>query len=590
MNEATVQLAIFDGGLQTAPSGLALQTPTQRILMRTQTDENGDFAFEGLRHGTYRLRVDKNGYRPFDSLPLEVSESAHSPSVSILIEACATLPCLVEDDWGQPLAGVQVHFELVDRVLRSRADFVVRSTSSDDEGNFDLPGATLSERMPCWVKLSRAGFVTTTDSRLKDNAVGPNGRILFRLSTASTITIRFVSVAIQPVGSLRFLLSRLDANFQQEYRTDDQGVTILDDLPRGEEFRIRVLDETWRVRNPGRPEDHRDRIYGFPFEIPRTGNDYLVVNVLPAIEVRGRLVDVDSSTGVANVDLGWACDPRLIPPGPSERCRTAADGSFLLRGIPSTAIKLLLLTPEWAVVDGHRDSASTDDSAFADQLKKLLPPPGVSSPPSFALRVESPRMLDLQLPAAGIHAELLVYVRRMGVLSGQLVDEFGQPVLGARVAADFAGRAWEMSTLEGAGVSQRWSGTSDESGRFRIDCDLARESAAILIRHPDHSPMRHEFSIPPGVTTLELDDIRLIKSAALTFSAREIGGDPVAGLRIVVRPAWGQGFHESGDLRVIHTDLQGRASCRGLPLGPATINALVPEGSLLLPLGGLSSQ
>lgn len=243
-------------------------------------------------------------------------------------------------------------------------------------------------------------------------------------------------------------------------------------------------------------------------------------------------------TGEAQTIVG-----QTIPPG-----RCAAEGRVVnaVTGEPVRRATVTLRSLE----PGGRDQSAVSDTNGHFCFSEV--PPGrylvAAERPGFLRRFGAP--LELQVAPGARVSRLEVKILPQSVISGAVVDEDGEPVVGATVAA------WRLAGKSPAGVLQPAGiERTDEAGEFRIRGLEPGHYLLAVSARPGSAPAGEGFALTfypeatdlAGAAVLNLDPgqqlpglvVRLKRVPVFEVSGRVVGisGEGIRGLRAVLRPA-----------------------------------------------------
>jgi protocatechuate 3,4-dioxygenase beta subunit len=223
------------------------------------------------------------------------------------------------------------------------------------------------------------------------------------------------------------------------------------------------------------------------------------IRLAPGLEQQGKVVD-EAGLGIADARV------RCFPLGHADT-RTARDGSFTLKGLPSK--------PAWLSI-------------------------GATAPGYATQRQE--------LREGHVRPEGLVLTLPRGVeISGQVVDESGQPLPGAELHTGSS--RYDMDALHAV---------AGDEGRFVIR-DVSRATRELHAEAAGFAPAERSLAIPERGLLSPLR-IELGHGLALAGIAVDVRGAPVQGLRVSV-----QREHEYVEGVQAETGVDGRFALANLP-------------------------
>lgn len=366
--------------------------------------------------------------------------------------------------------------------------------------------------------------------------------------------------------------------------TPDRGRLVVRGLPDQRRIRLEVK------ASPAAPA----AMAGFPGDLP---SRWLLP---PGAEVRGRAVDEGRLPleGVAVALEAWSApgSPLVF----RARARTAADGTWTMRGVPVGEVSLLFERAGGApvrrmvllVAGGNDLGAETlplgavATIRVTDDLDRPIPRAKVEagSVPELTTdasgrvtpRIAPDRPLEVRVRADG-HLEargrfgppfnelFTIRLQRTFGLRGRIIDSGGSPVVEARIRV-------ESGTLcQSSGV--------EVDGRFSVDLPPDRP-ARLIVSSPVSEELRVEIS--PGLPEelRDLGDLILIRGRSVVGRLIDgASGDPVPHANVwALRPTpmgpavtWSE-----GDLLRARSDADGKFRVDGLKEGPQSLRVDAP--------------
>lgn len=229
-NMATVYLLSSVKGARTLPTH-----PN-----RTETDANGNYVFEDVQTGAYRLWAETNELTSLEEklqgMKIELTPSL-DPSKSFdvsLHEGCRYAVTVLDKTNRQPIPDAEISFGWTD---------IDRKYTTSQQGFIEIAGLAIDE----WYFVVKAKNYSVNYRKLPKQPLGSRTELAFELEPGSTLTgtildetgnaVQGANVsAMEVVPSMTPGLGRTD--------TDREGKFRLTSLPRGTEIRLMVTSET----------------------------------------------------------------------------------------------------------------------------------------------------------------------------------------------------------------------------------------------------------------------------------------------------------------------------------------------------------
>lgn len=481
---------------------------------------------------------------------------------------------VVIDATGQRVVGalVTLHERPRATAWRRRGHPLGRSvleTRSGEDGRFTLRPLPKGDAFT--VRAEAAGHATS-----HVDVPAPGAWLEIQMAPAGTLRLRVVSGANEPVAEARAVYTTPEGSF--DATSDASGIAVLAGLPSGV-GQLRVTHAVHRV--------HADPLVGV---VAGEEREQLVVLDAAGVLV-GRVVDASDERplGDAMVEVSVPTAPTLPAADP---VATDAEGRFEAPDLAGVRDRLQLHVRRAGYQDAILTRSATDESELVVQLRRGPPLEvrggvydadgrGVAGallelgPASGALDVDPVRgssdergSFVLELPGAagpgsfwqvratagsgdaGVAAFVVprdelaptpyveIKLTATGALVGTVVDEDGQPAVGAeiRVEPDGSGSAPSARLLARA-LSRDGSSlvtTSGEGGAFELFGLPATAWRVEARRGSVVAPPGDAIEVPPhGVATVQ---IRLVDGARIQGRVEDAAGAPVPGVHVRAVP------------------------------------------------------
>jgi len=322
-----IRQAIVEAFVASVLNGMA----AGRIVGRsTRTDDQGNFEFEGLPAGSYRVTASTSQfsaqYLAFSygakgpaldpGTPIKLSDGETFDKATIALPRGSVIAGRVTDDGGEPMARVQVS-ALWFPPGSARSCRLVNDVQTDDLGQFRLfsllPGeyavaaeAQISTSVdPSMLHTGeddeRNGFLTTfypgtpeqaSAQRVRTRAGGEASGIEIRMSRGRFFRLSGIVIDSQgsPIASADVQLARHTAAFSMSsegFTTDEQGRFRMQNLPPGT-YRL-IVRQHPPVFGPNGPEGDPGEMANMPITIAAADLENLVVVTAPGATVLGHV-------------------------------------------------------------------------------------------------------------------------------------------------------------------------------------------------------------------------------------------------------------------------------------------------------------
>ncbi len=446
-----------------------------------------------------------------------------SRAPTLALTAAATAAGRVVDGTGAPLPGVVVEAATLPPARRPRSFHPDRADSraaSDSRGRFTL--RNLHPQGAHELTAAKTGFAPARVRISPLDPLAPGERVRIVLEKARPAHGRVIDGEERPISGAEVMLLASGASAA---RRDDPLSVLTDERGR---FDLATV--------AGPKVDIRAQKKGFSpltvrsVEVP-PGDGPIDLGTLilqPGVSIAGVITDADGEP-IAEAGV-WAAADRGRPK------RRQADR--LRREDPDT-------------VSGPDGRFLVEDLTPGETIHLLVA--GAGYLPSWVAGVEAPN------PEA-----LVVVLEPASWVSGQVVDEGGEPVPRARVS--LRGQAPPPGTV---GVELRTldapkSVVTDQRGSFVIE-ELPPAKVEIEASAAGFQPARPQYLEIPAAGSLE--DLRLVLERGAVLEGRVVTaeGEPVAGARVRVGES------------AASSDADGIFSIEGVPLGRQLLVAVHPE-------------
>ncbi len=400
-----LEKAVRSGSMRTMMQARALGS---EAVAEAHSDESGEFAFQDLPPGTFDLEASAPGYAPTRVPLIEIAREAADVDLGeVSLEPGAPVEGRVTDARGAAIEGAQVFAS----GARTQATFIRVAGAgqeppdavSDTNGFFSIPDRRPGEKLDLIVE--KPGYA---EGRVASVEAPTRQPISVRLQRASRLRGEVVDSTGRPVGDATVTVTiHMEVTMGSmsrsggSARTDADGVFVIEEVDPGK-IELIVQAEGYR----------HTQVSSLVVEPERDLEDIRVV-LEPGATVSGRVTDA-TGRPVADAMVMLADSGRLYS-GIQQSGITGADGRYRLNGIAPG--------PRSVTARHERYRAATRE-----------------------IEVElGNNVLDLVFEGGA-------------TVSGRVVDESGQPVVGAGVS---------LSTSEVLGW-QAQSHLTDTTGAFSI--------------------------------------------------------------------------------------------------------------------------
>lgn len=603
-----------DQGKPVTDANVTLTGPSRQ---RTTTDEDGVYAFDGIRgDGDYRIEIKSDqcaGYTSYNEMPVVFLRAEGQVVKHFRLPRAGRIKAKVVDGAGQPLAGAEL---LVSKAGRHFGGSIgnMDSPKTDRDGSASIGGLTPKVGyliIAMYDEMAPAGTTVFVDES------GKTVETTLALVPGTTVKGRAICSDGKPAAGWKIQPTPIwwtDLRCPSAFDIDDEGNFELENIGPGDyNIQIMIPEGTRSFSGLNVMSTNLPPAGGsLEVRVPRPSPGS-VVSISGTIHYTGeRPKQGISVTAMSeknehhwaqvNADQDSFAIEQLTPglyelrfessglkekiiknvKAPTENLEVELEvvGKPILSGMVVDAVtgkpveqfrvrarKLRTLSGPNYVPDSQWRSQSAEDGAFSTEVVG----PGVYqvqiSAEGYAWALSREINTD-QDPRDGIKIEL-----KKGItLSGQVVDESGKPISGAKViplskAAGIMDRALSMFvTQEGA--------VETVDGRFSLD-NLSPGKETLKATHPDYCfTVTDEFKLAEGATP---QDIRIILTTGGTVCGHvyDSEGQPAAGVQLAFQDREGYGGfgdEEAGRLATTITDASGAYEVKHLPPQAVFIN------------------
>ncbi len=312
---------------------------------------------------------------------------------------------------------------------------------------------------------------------------------------------------------------------------------------------------------PGTPADVEVAARG---EGDRHGADPVVFVLLRAASIEGEVVDEDG-VAVAGAEIELIGDGLTMPGSDSvsadlfarglEGSRLVSSGSL---GVTTGSVPSIPRLGEWVLGEGEEDASSTylSDDVGGFRMEMLMPG-------RYQLRAcDGDHRCSITevvvLKSGAVIRDRRLVLRRGTWVRGQVLDDNGQPIDGARVELE-DGDLW-----------------LDERGAF--DAGQRRGTLRIVARAPGYEAQAVSLALPKevrgNVPPRDVSIALVPAQARLSMVIRDENGQAIEKARVSI--SWKSGLEPSKELE---TDRKGALVLEGLARGPIRIEVEHPDFS-----------
>lgn len=488
--------------------------------------------------------------------------------------------------------------------LENAARNVVSTVLADAEGQFTLAGVsagvyTLAVAKPGYVKTRFVADEDTdrtnrTQIRVAEGATVEGLDV--RLPKSGAITGRIVDGLGEPLMGIAVTADRVgeSAQISAGGETDDLGQYRIGGLPAGRfQISVRLLADvlvsrprvsTGRTRlyYPGTDEASQAQAVEVLAGEERSNIDFGV----PFAQLTNLLTLADTHLAGNVTVIGLEGDLIAIPAlgndRPPERDATAEISGRVLRtdGRPLARAQVSLELPDGVHTGGG--TLTDDDGRY--EFKALRPGDyTVRASKRGYVEVEygQSSVLDrgdvVTLSAGGKRERADISLPRYGTIAGHVLDEYGEPVEGARVSLLRRRFAGGRPQLIEAKAAVKWT---DDAGSFRVH-DLQPGQYVVRASLGDSNPPRPRLDIPGYAPTYFPGTPNPTDSRLVTVGVSEdVSGMDFAMARVPTARISGHAFTSSGESikgGLSLTPSQRSGSVISMPVGPTRM--FTPDAS-----------
>jgi hypothetical protein len=368
------EVRLVDDTIETETKEVRGRTVTVRQFMRsgkTLSGSDGQYGFDSIRDGPYRLLITHRLYLPSCRGPALVRSQCDVITVvadqrvddaNISLSPAAVIRGRVLDKDGRPMPGATVRPEFANPMQQS-----ANSVTSGPDGRFEIiavpPGSPLIRVDPAgsglaWHRVMYYPGVHQRDAALPVTVdAGAQVEIEIRMREIPTATIRTTLAGPQGYRVERMTLANPDTRLLRSMAVDADGAASMPDLDEGRY----IISATATAGS--------ETLAAYQLIIIGTGEYDVPLYLQPTATVTGRVVaergGVPPISGVI-VEAHWVAsgNTKLDLTGPA-RVAIAPDGSFSMSGLfGRRQLQLFGLSDQWhvtAVRAGRSDVTSGID-------------------------------------------------------------------------------------------------------------------------------------------------------------------------------------------------------------------------------------
>ena len=353
------EVRLVDDTIETETKEVRGRTVTVRQFMRsgkTLSDSDGQYGFDNIRDGPYRLHITHRLYLPSCRGPalvrgqcdvITVVTDQRLDDANISLSPAAVIRGRVLDKDGRPMQGATVRAEFANPMQQS-----ANSVTSGPDGRFEIiavpPGSPLIRVDPggsglVWHRVMYYPGVHQRDAALPVTVdAGAQVEIEIRMREIPTATIRTTLSGPQGYRVERMTLANPDTRLLRSMAVDADGAASITDLDEGRY----VISATATAGS--------ETLAAYQLIIIGTGEYDVPLYLQSTATVTGRVVAERGGVppiGGVIVEAHWVAggNTRLDLTGPA-RVAVAPDGSFSMSGLfGRRQVELFGLPDEWRV-------------------------------------------------------------------------------------------------------------------------------------------------------------------------------------------------------------------------------------------------
>ena len=595
----------------------------------------GRFKVTGLKPGTYRVSIYADEFGPGRESAIEVAEGEDTGGLTFKLEPGVILRgTVLADADGRPVAGAAISADIAGvPMLAMMGVGRKKSTTSDEEGKFSLPG--LPEGTTS-LKVSHPEFADRAMANLR---LPTEQDLEIRLLVGGTVVTRVMTESGDPVTDIMVIMQRQFPFSQLMGTTDATGTVLFERVPPGT-YMVMRMDAAGLARRGMAGMDLQ-----METATVEDGTEIVVeLKERGGVTVRGRVTRGGKPVAGTMVYLAGAGQTaeamRNMKLGVSE-----ADGTFKIEKVTPGEFTVMIMKPG-TLTPGFTQKLVVGEDGAAEVVV-ALPASSITGIVVSASGKAIGGAQVLIVPERSADFRTGSMQESMQAMAGMTTaDGDGRFYLGDISPGLYVARAWqegyggvysEPFTVDeiaggpqelrlvlpvgvkvlvrvklpgGAPVESGWIYVTDHQGKLVpvtilqaaqtdttgvVEVRLAPGSYRVEAQAPGHPSASGEITVTEGAT-LELD-LEVPEAAGLTIVVRDAAGEPVENARVdlldaagrsVARRTTGDFLQDAGDLTM--TDQNGRINFPLLSAGTyrvvATKDATRGEATVGVAAGG----
>ena len=254
-------------------TGGAFTLPTQPGV--TETDGSGNFAFEGVKPGTYRIWAETSDLTTLENKlegkTIKVEANANSPSLVVNLsmhEGCRYNVKVFAKEDAKPVPNATISFGWTD---------IVRNYKTGLDGVVKIGGLGRDE----WYFVVKADGFATTYRRLPKQSLGSSTDLEFQLAPGCDLEGRLVNEKGTPIAGAMVGANETSASMTPgfgEAVSDENGRFLLKSLPRGDAIRLYARKDNHEsfYSEISMPQDEKSFKYDITLQTMPYGGDCVV--------------------------------------------------------------------------------------------------------------------------------------------------------------------------------------------------------------------------------------------------------------------------------------------------------------------------
>jgi beta-lactamase regulating signal transducer with metallopeptidase domain len=252
-------------------NGGSFTLPTQPGI--TETDGSGNYTFEGVKPGTYRIWAETSELTTLEN-KLEgkvIKVEADSPVLVVNLsmhEGCKYNVKVIAKEDAKPVANATVSFGWTD---------IVRNYKTGSDGVVKIGGLGRDD----WYFVVKADGFATTYRRLPKQSLGSSTDLEFQLAPGCDLEGRVVNEKGHPIAGAKVRANETSASMTPgfgEAVSDENGRFLLKSLPRGDAIRLQAGKENHEsfYSEVSMPQDEKSFKYDITLQTMAYGGDCIV--------------------------------------------------------------------------------------------------------------------------------------------------------------------------------------------------------------------------------------------------------------------------------------------------------------------------